>query len=783
MDSPANLYGDGDDEEIIYEHEQPSAKRLRLSSPLASSSVEHSYPTATEQQVSDIVNVQEDASLPAIPGLFLHGDTIPEIESVDRFHDSVENVDHHQQHEDPTQDRITNPPSVLHNEQQHDQHVDQDSLMSESETHHAKIVSEDEPTTIDSIVDQSVTKNVDHAVANNNSTTSQDQDTSGDIMETESHMLDRKGMQKMTEEEREVFLQQGEANKEDPEAEWQLDSSDEDVAPKSATSSDSSSDDSSSDDSDSDDDEDSVNGEAEDQVLREIQEEARRIMQAEDGSDDDENHGANKESSGAGGVLRTKNEIVDDQQAVKRPEIEITPDMEMTFLGTIESVVGLMILVRASTSGEYQVLNEGSLLTTEGRSVLGYVQDILGRVEEPLYTVRFNNEAELTDLGVQEGKKVFYIPQHSTFVFTKALKAIKGSDASNIYDEEVGEEEQEFSDDEAEAEFKRKQKSGKKAKNNANNTNNNQNNSNHFSNGNQKEAPIHMSYDEENDASSIMDEPYVPLARPQNLHEMVQRNSPVIDRSAPSGGNTQRGRGKDRRGGGGGGGNQRGGHNGRHENKSFRSPNRNEHDNRRGRGNSNFSPRGGRGNNFQGKFNRGGASNTPGGHQNMEMDQEYAGQNRQEQNTNKWQPPALPQNTTPAVQLPQTPFWPPMFPNTNLPIPPPPPPPSQMPNFNLMQQFGIFPPSLGNGQFNQQQQQQQQQNFLNHLQNPAFLPQGAHVNPAFFNRYQSPNQHQTLPPPPPPPPVGQYSVGNQQLDQKSVQDILQALQSQQHRPQ
>jgi len=94
-----------------------------------------------------------------------------------------------------------------------------------------------------------------------------------------------------------------------------------------------------------------------------------------------------------------------------------------------------------------------------------------------------------------------------------------------------------------------------------------------------------------------------------------------------------------------------------------------------------------------------------------------------------------------------------------------------------MQQFGIFPPTLGNGQFNQQQQQQQQQNFLNHLQNPAFLPQGAHVNPAFFNRYQTPNQHQN------PPPVGQYPTANQQLDQKSVQDILQALQSQQNRPQ
>ena len=50
---------------------------------------------------------------------------------------------------------------------------------------------------------------------------------------------------------------------------------------------------------------------------------------------------------------------------------------------------------------------------------------------------------------------------------TKPLKALKGSDASNLWDEEVGVEEMEFSDDEKEAEFKRalkKKKSGSSEK-------------------------------------------------------------------------------------------------------------------------------------------------------------------------------------------------------------------------------------------------------------------------------------------------------------------------------
>ena len=43
----------------------------------------------------------------------------------------------------------------------------------------------------------------------------------------------------------------------------------------------------------------------------------------------------------------------------------------------------------------------------------------------------------------------------STFVFTKALRAIKGSDASNLHDEEPDDVELEFSDDEMEAEHRR----------------------------------------------------------------------------------------------------------------------------------------------------------------------------------------------------------------------------------------------------------------------------------------------------------------------------------------
>ena len=55
-------------------------------------------------------------------------------------------------------------------------------------------------------------------------------------------------------------------------------------------------------------------------------------------------------------------------------------------------------------------------------------------------------------------REVFHAPRRSHFVFPSQLARMKGSDASNVYDEEVNEDEIEFSDDEAEAAFRQQRK-------------------------------------------------------------------------------------------------------------------------------------------------------------------------------------------------------------------------------------------------------------------------------------------------------------------------------------
>ena len=55
---------------------------------------------------------------------------------------------------------------------------------------------------------------------------------------------------------------------------------------------------------------------------------------------------------------------------------------------------------------------------------------------------------------------MFHVPAKSRFVFVSQIKASKGSDASNVHDEELADDELEFSDDEAAHRSRLKRKCG-----------------------------------------------------------------------------------------------------------------------------------------------------------------------------------------------------------------------------------------------------------------------------------------------------------------------------------
>ncbi|WVQ75187.1 hypothetical protein IAR50_004797 [Cryptococcus sp. DSM 104548] len=132
------------------------------------------------------------------------------------------------------------------------------------------------------------------------------------------------------------------------------------------------------------------------------------------------------------------------------------------------------VVVRAMQSrpGDHDEgwLEEGSILCWEDGRVLGTVHETFGPLTSPFYTVRLPPPPfpYPSPESLAPGSRLFYPLNNSyrSFVNMIALRdpRLKGSDASNLYDEEVGDDEAEWSDDEAEAAAKRakKNKKGKK---------------------------------------------------------------------------------------------------------------------------------------------------------------------------------------------------------------------------------------------------------------------------------------------------------------------------------
>ncbi|KAG0006883.1 hypothetical protein BGZ65_002291 [Modicella reniformis] len=170
-------------------------------------------------------------------------------------------------------------------------------------------------------------------------------------------------------------------------------------------------------------------------------------------------------------ILYTTNEILQLPE-VKKPEITFRSDSKLEAIGTIMTIVDSVVVVQASSSGEVRVLDAGTVVVAmkekEGddqadKEILGEIFETFGPVARPLYSIRFNSAADIPAICTI-GCTLYGVPEYSSFVFTEPLKALKGSDASNRFDEEVDEIEIEFSDDEKEMEHKRMLKQAKNGK-------------------------------------------------------------------------------------------------------------------------------------------------------------------------------------------------------------------------------------------------------------------------------------------------------------------------------
>ncbi|WFD42933.1 hypothetical protein MPSI1_001584 [Malassezia psittaci] len=171
-------------------------------------------------------------------------------------------------------------------------------------------------------------------------------------------------------------------------------------------------------------------------------------------------------------IPQTKHEVLDEE--IELPAIRQVSPEDLALLhpiGTVHSIVDNVILVAQkekpvqadfSQSMTFDVLDSGSLLALQDGYVLGLVYETFGSVDLPFYSIRVPSSETIDREKIHVGQSVFYLPSSSTYVLARSIRT-KGSDASNVWDEEVGADEAEFSDDEQEALSKRQAKQQRRA--------------------------------------------------------------------------------------------------------------------------------------------------------------------------------------------------------------------------------------------------------------------------------------------------------------------------------
>ena len=178
----------------------------------------------------------------------------------------------------------------------------------------------------------------------------------------------------------------------------------------------------------------------------------------------------------SGAYFQTKHELLEYDAVI--PDLQqVGPDEVLEKVGEIINVMDRVVIVKGMPSetlnrGSDRALDSDTLLVFDDRTLLGYVRrfqlstrivrshnsrqiyETFGPTSQPLYQVRFSAAYPIDSERIRVSREVYHVPARSRFVFVSQIKAIKGSDASNVHDEEPADEELEFSDDEAEAAFR-----------------------------------------------------------------------------------------------------------------------------------------------------------------------------------------------------------------------------------------------------------------------------------------------------------------------------------------
>lgn len=138
-------------------------------------------------------------------------------------------------------------------------------------------------------------------------------------------------------------------------------------------------------------------------------------------------------------------------------DIHVQPDDVVVEAGRVVNCLEGTIVINALPGSE--LLGEGSILVHENKTIIGSIEDIIGPVQSPMYVLMdpsllATDEEQNLIQRVAPGDIVYSVPSLSKKILDQEDLRVKGYDAGDA--EEVEDiPECEFSDDEAEAAYKR----------------------------------------------------------------------------------------------------------------------------------------------------------------------------------------------------------------------------------------------------------------------------------------------------------------------------------------
>jgi rRNA processing protein Gar1 len=97
------------------------------------------------------------------------------------------------------------------------------------------------------------------------------------------------------------------------------------------------------------------------------------------------------------------------------------------------------------------ILDLDNIIFNENKIAVGYLDDVIGKVDSPCYIIKLFPDLQPSSINLVSGKSVFFVKTKGKQITPSVLMKKRGCDASNAFDEEVAEDEIEFSDDEEEA--------------------------------------------------------------------------------------------------------------------------------------------------------------------------------------------------------------------------------------------------------------------------------------------------------------------------------------------